>query len=158
MHRLAALDVIASMQPIHATSDMDMADRYWGERARYSYAGRTLWDSGALVVFGSDAPVERIDPLPGIHAAVTRRRAGGAPGPDGWYPEQRLTMAETIYAFTAATAQTAGQADRLGTLSPGKLADMTIFERDLFTAPAEELLEVAISGTPAAGLFRHRTW
>ncbi len=158
LHRLAALDVIASMQPIHATSDMDMADRYWGDRARYSYAWRTMWDSGALVVFGSDAPVERIDPLPGIHAAVTRRRAGGAPNPDGWYPEQRLTMAETIYAFTAAAAQTSAQAHQLGTLSPGKLADMTIFEQDIFTAPADELLDAGIAGTVVDGIFRHRTW
>ncbi len=137
---------------------MDMADRYWGERARYSYAWRTMWDGGALVVFGSDAPVERIDPLMGIHAAVTRRRAGGAPGPDGWYPEQRLTMAETIYAFTTAAALTAGQADRLGTLAPGKLADMTIFERDIFTTPADELPEVGIADTVVDGVFRHRAW
>ena len=102
VNRLAELDVIASMQPIHATSDMLMADRYWGERARLSYAWRTMWDSGALVVFGSDAPVERIDPLPGLHAAVTRRRADGHPGPGGWYPEQRLALWQAVYAFTGA--------------------------------------------------------
>ena len=79
LNRLADLDIIASMQPIHATADMDMADRYWGDRARWSYAWRTMQDSGALVVFGSDAPVESIEPLQGIHAAVTRQRADGTP-------------------------------------------------------------------------------
>jgi predicted amidohydrolase YtcJ len=157
-NRLAELGVIASMQPIHATSDMDMAERHWGERARLSYAWRTLWDSGALVVFGSDAPVERIDPLPGIHAAVTRRRADGRPGPDGWYPDQRLRLWEAIYAFTGAAARTSGQSASQGTIAPGKLADLTIFDRDLFAVPADELLEVGIAGTMVGGVFRHRTW
>lgn len=158
LNRLAALGVIASMQPIHATSDMEMADRYWGERARYSYAWRTIWDSGALVVFGSDAPVERIDPLPGIHAAVTRQRAGGYPGPNGWFPEERLSLAETIQAFTTAAALTSGQEKRLGSITPGKLADLTVFERDFFTTPVDELLEIGVSGTIVDGEFRHRTW
>lgn len=158
LNRLAELDVIASMQPVHATSDMEMADRYWGKRTRYSYAWRTMWDSGALVVFGSDAPVERIDPLPGIHAAVTRRRADGFPGEDGWHPQERLTMAETLHAFTQAAAITAGQAKTQGSISPGKLADLTIFEKDLFETPAEELLNVGIAGTIVGGTFRHRTW
>lgn len=158
LRRLGDLGVIASMQPIHATSDMDMADRYWGARARYSYAWRTMLDSGALVVFGSDAPVERIDPVPGIHAAVTRQRAGGYPGPDGWYPAERLTMDETLRAFTMAAAITAGQENSQGSITPGKLADLTIFDRDLFTVPADELLDVKIAGTVVDGTFRHRTW
>ncbi len=158
LQRLAELDVIASMQPIHATSDIDMADRYWGARARYSYAWRTMLDSGALVVFGSDAPVERIDPLPGIHAAVARQRAGGYPGPEGWFPEERLTMAETLYAFTTAAAVTSGQEERQGNIAPGKLADLTIFERDLLSMPGDELLDVGIAGTVVDGIFRHRTW
>ncbi len=117
-----------------------------------------MWDSGARVVFGSDAPVERIDPLPSIHAAVTRRRADGFPGKDGWHPQERLTMAETLHAFTQAAAITAGQAKTQGSISPGKLADLTIFEKDLFETPAEELLNVGIAGTIVGGIFRHRTW
>lgn len=158
LQRLADLDIIASMQPIHATSDMIMADRYWGERARYSYAWRTVWDSGALVVFGSDAPVERIDPLPGIHAAVTRRRADGSPGRDGWYPEERLTLSEALYAFTTAAALTSGQEARQGSIAPGKLADLTVFDRDLFAVSPDELLDVGIAGTIVGGEFRYRTW
>ena len=154
--RFARLGAVASMQPIHATSDMDMADRYWGERARLSYTWRTLWDSGALVVFGSDAPVERIDPLPGIHAAVTRRRADGRPGPDGWYPEQRLALWQALYAFTGAAALTSGQAAQQGSIAPGKLADLTIFDRDPFGVPADDLLSLGIDATIVGGQFRHR--
>ena len=158
LHRLAQLDVIASMQPIHATSDMEMAAAYWGERSQYSYAWRTMLQSGATLVFGSDAPVERIDPLPGIHAAVTRRSAAGAPGKDGWHPEQKLTLNETIYAFTQAAAITSGQEKRVGSVTPGKLADLTIFDQDIFAVPADELLQVGIAGTVIAGEFKYRTW
>lgn len=158
LNRLADLDVIASMQPIHATADMDMASRYWGDRAQYSYAWRTMQDSGALVVFGSDAPVESIRPLEGIHAAVTRRRADGHPGPDGWYPEERLTLAESIRAFTLAAAETSGQAKFLGSLVPGKLADLTIFDHDLFSLPPDDLLAATVDATMVGGEFRHRTF
>jgi predicted amidohydrolase YtcJ len=158
LERLAQLNVIASMQPIHATSDMEMAGRHWGERARTSYAWRTLRDTGALLVFGSDAPVEPIEPLLGIHAAVTRRRLDGAPGPDGWYPEQRLTMAETIHAFTLAAAITAGQEGRQGSIRPGKLADLTIFDQDIFSMPPDELPSVTIAGTMVDGRFRYRAF
>jgi predicted amidohydrolase YtcJ len=137
---------------------MEMADAYWGDRSRYSYAWRTLLRTGATLVFGSDAPVEPIAPLPGIHAAVTRRRADGKPGPDGWRAEQKLTMPETIHAFTQAAAITSGQESRQGSLAPGKLADLTVFERDIFTIPADELLDVRIAGTVVDGVFRHRTW
>lgn len=158
LSRLAQLDIIASMQPTHATSDMEMADRYWGQRARYSYAWRTVLQTGAMVVFGSDAPIESIEPLRGIHAAVTRRRADGTPGAEGWFPQQKLTVAETIHAFTMAAAVTSGQAARLGSITPGKLADLTIFGRDIFSVSADELLDVEIAGTVIGGVFKHRTW
>ncbi|MDX1686592.1 MAG: amidohydrolase [Candidatus Promineifilaceae bacterium] len=155
--RLAELDVIASMQPSHATADMEMADRYWGDRARYSYAWRTMLESGATVVFGSDAPIESIAPLPGLYAAVARRRPDGAPGPEGWYPEQRLTLTEAVHAFTRAAAFTSGQEARQGSITPGCLADLTIFDRDIFSAPAEALLETEIAGTIVGGTFKYRT-
>ena len=157
-HRLARLGVIASMQPVHATSDMETAVHHWGSRTKDSYAWRTMLDSGATLVFGSDAPIEKIDPLPGIHAAVTRRRPDGSPGPEGWHPEQKLTMAETIHAFTAAAAITSGQEGTQGTITPGKLADFTIFGRDIFAIPSDELLDVEISGTVVGGEFKHRTF
>jgi len=155
-HRLAQLGIIASMQPVHATSDMVMADSYWGVRARYSYAWRTMLDSGATLVFGSDAPVETIAPLPGLHSAVTRRRSNGAPGPDGWYPEQRLSLSEAIHAYTFAAAVTSGQTARQGSITPGKLADLTIFDQDIFAMPADNLLHAGIAATIVGGEFKFR--
>ncbi len=154
--RLAQLKVIASMQPSHAPADMEMAERYWGQRAQYSYAWRTVLDSGAMLVFGSDAPIESIAPLPGIYAGITRRRSDGAPGDEGWFPEQRLSMQETIHAFTMAAAYTAGQESRQGSVTPGKLADLTIYDRDIFAVAPEELLEAKIAGTVVDGQFRYR--
>ena len=158
LNRLGELKIIASMQPTHATSDMEMAEAHWGDRAPYSYAWRAMLNSGALVVFGSDAPIEKIDPLPGIYAAVTRRRADGAPGPEGWHPEQKLTLDETIYAFTMAAALTSGQETRQGSITPGKLADLTVYGRDIFAIPPDELLDVEIAGTMVNGQFKYRTF
>lgn len=156
LKRLAGYNIIASMQPTHAPSDMTMAERHWGERARYSYAWRDVLNSGALLVFGSDSPIEPIEPLRGIHAAVTRQRADGAPGPDGWFPEQRLTVDETVHAFTMAAALTSSQEDWLGSITPGKLADLTILERDIYTIPADEIREVGVAATMIGGEFKHR--
>ncbi len=158
LNRLGELNVIASMQPTHVASDMEMVQSHWGDRAPYSYAWRTMLDSGALLVFGSDAPIEKIDPLPGIYTAVSRRRADGAPNKEGWYPQQKLNMSEAIHAFTMAAALTSGQEARQGTITPGKLADLTIFDRDIFTIPAEELLETKIAGTIVDGHFKYRTF
>lgn len=156
--RLAALNVIASMQPIHATSDMEMADRYWGDRNQYSYAWRTVKETGAILAFGSDAPVDPIEPLKGIFAAVTRRRPDGSPGPEGWYPEQRLTMAETIEAFTMGAAIAGNREKRLGSIEPGKWADFTILDRDIFTIPHDEILDVDVAGTVIGGDFKFRSF
>ncbi|MCO5185746.1 MAG: amidohydrolase [Anaerolineae bacterium] len=153
--RLAQLNVIASMQPSHATSDMEMADRYWGKRAQYSYAARTMLESGATVVFGSDCPIESIDPMLGIYAAVTRRRPDGAPGPDGWYPAQRFSLPETIHAFTTAAAVTSGQLKRTGTIAVGKQADLTIFDRNIFAIPSQNLIDVKVAGTIVNGKLRY---
>ncbi|MCL4867634.1 MAG: amidohydrolase [Anaerolineae bacterium] len=154
--RLARHQIIASMQPIHATGDMAMADRYWGERAQYSYAWRTLTQTGALLVFGSDAPVESIEPIRGIHAAATRRQANGSPGEEGWYPAQRLSLEEAIRGFTMAAALTSGQEQQLGSITPGKLADLTIFDRDITAIPPHDLRHVTIDATIVGGAFKYR--
>ena len=158
LHRLAQLKVVASMQPIHVISDMETADRNWGDRTQYSYAWRTMLDSGAVLAFGTDAPVEKIDTMPGIYASVSRRHPNGYGGADGWHPEQKLTMDETIHAFTMGPAITCGQEAKLGSITSGKLADLTIFERDIYTIPHDELLETTIAGTVVGGEFKHRTW
>ncbi|MCI0522015.1 MAG: amidohydrolase [Chloroflexi bacterium] len=149
--RLAKLGVIASMQPIHAPSDMLMADRYWGERAALSYAWRTQLDYGARLAFGSDAPVESPNPFWGVHAAVTRRRLDGSPGVQGWYPEQRLKVDEALLAYTQGAAYAAGMEDRLGRLREGFYADLLALETDPFTCAAEELANLRPAGTMIHG-------
>lgn len=153
--QLAALDIIASMQPIHATSDMDMADRYWGERSRWSYNPRIQIDQNVVVAFGSDAPVDTFAPLAGIHAAVTRRRADGSPGLDGWYPDARVTIAEALRGYTLGPAYAAGMENRLGRLAPGFLADLVVLNRNPFAIPADELLSLQAEATMVGGVWRH---
>lgn len=149
--RLAKLNIIASMQPVHAVSDMSMADRYWGERVRLAYAWRTQRAHGARLAFGSDAPVESPNPFLGLHAAVTRRRANGSPGPQGWVPEEKLTLREAIEAYTAGAAWAAGMESRLGRLAEGCLADLIVLEKDPFDCPPEELLTMTPSATMIGG-------
>lgn len=131
IRRFAALGIAASMQPIHATSDMHKADQLWGARSTGAYAFRSLLNSGARLAFGSDCPVETMDVIAGIHAAVTRRRADGEP-PGGWYPEQRLSVEEAVTAYTLGPAYATGQEALVGSLSPGKLGDVAVVSRDLF--------------------------
>lgn len=137
--RLADLNVIASVQPIHATSDMYTADRKWGSRSAGAYAFRTLLDRGTHLCFGSDAPVESPNPFLGLHAAVTRQRPDGSPGSDGWYPEQRLSLEEALSGFTTGPAYAAGLERSLGRLSPGFMADLIVLEKDPFDIPRSTL-------------------
>jgi predicted amidohydrolase YtcJ len=149
--RLAALGVIASMQPIHATSDMFMADRFWGKRAGLAYALRTQLQAGAILAFGSDAPVESPNPFWGLHAAVTRRRADGSPGPDGWRPEQRLSLEEALFGYTGGAAFAAGRENHLGKLAPGYLADLTILDEDIYSTDPDLIKDLLPVGTMVGG-------
>ena len=149
--RLAKLDIIASMQPIHATSDMLMADKYWGERTSLAYALKTQLDAGAHVAFGSDAPVESPNPFLGIHAAVTRRRPDGSPGHAGWHPEQKLSLQQAIEGFTIGAAYAAYAENRQGSLTEGRLADLIVLEKDPFTCDPEEVKDLQSSATMVAG-------
>jgi predicted amidohydrolase YtcJ len=149
--RLAGLGIIASMQPVHATSDMFAADRFWGKRSRYAYAWKTQQNHGAQLAFGSDAPVESPNPFWGLHAAVTRRRADGSPAPEGWYPAERVTMQTALEGYTTGPAYAAGMEGRLGRLKPGYLADLIVLERDPFSCPGDELLSLTASATMLAG-------
>jgi predicted amidohydrolase YtcJ len=148
---LAALGIIASMQPTHAPSDMCMADRLLGDRAMFSYAWRMLLQGGVRLAFGSDAPVENPNPFHGLHAAVTRRRADGSPGPDGWFPEQRLTVQSALEGFTLGPAYASGREDRLGKLSAGFLADLIVLETDPFTCDPAELYAIQPVATMVGG-------
>jgi predicted amidohydrolase YtcJ len=128
-----------------------MADDYWGARAANSYAWRTQLEHGARLVFGSDAPVESPNPFWGLHAAVTRQRADGSPGPEGWYPEQRLDVHEALAAFTQGPAYAAGMEDRLGKLAPGYLADLLVLEKDPFTCEPSALRNIVPSAVMVGG-------
>ncbi|MCC7359175.1 MAG: amidohydrolase [Anaerolineales bacterium] len=154
--RLAQLNVVASMQPIHATSDMLMADRYWGKRTAGAYALRTQLEAGAPLAFGSDAPVENFNPFWGIHAAVTRRRADGAPGPEGWHPEQRLSVAEAVHGFTLGAAYAGYMEDRQGRLAAGRLADLIVVDRDIFSVEPMAIKDTQVLGTLVGGDWRYR--
>jgi len=135
--RLAPLEVIASMQPIHATSDMEMAEALWGSRCALAYAWRSVRDTGAILAFGSDAPVETMNPWMGLHAAVTRQRPNGYPE-GGWYPEQRLSVAEALEAYCVGPALASGEGAEKGRIAPGMLADLAVLTGDPFrSAPAE---------------------
>jgi predicted amidohydrolase YtcJ len=149
--RLAELGITASMQPIHALSDMEMADKSWGGRSALGYAWRTQLQHGAILAFGSDAPVENPNPFWGLHAATTRRRATGFPGPEGWYPEQRLAVREAFEAYTHGPAFVAGMEDRLGMLAPGYLADLIVLEMDPFNCDSSALHTAHPCATMVAG-------
>ncbi len=154
--RLARLDLIASMQPIHATSDMTMAEEHWGaERCRLAYPWRSLLESGAALCFGSDAPVEPFGVLEGIHAAVTRRRPDGSPGPDGWIPQQRISVLDAVRAYTLGGAYASGEEQLKGSLVPGKLADAVVLSTDIFTCPPDELLSTRVEATILDGVVVH---
>jgi hypothetical protein len=154
-NRLAELRVIASMQPIHATSDYPTANQYWGDRSKYAYAWRSLFDAGTHLAFGSDAPVESPNPFWGLHAAVSRRRADGSPGPDGWYPEQRLSLTTALRGFTTGAAYAAGMEKRQGQLAPGFLADLVVIDEDLFRVDPDEIINILPLGTMVAGEWVH---
>lgn len=149
-HRLAELQVIASMQPIHAISDWDMANRYWGERCQWAYNARLQVDAGAVLALGSDSPVEPFHPLKGIHAAVTRRPANGEP----WYPQLALTLDEAVRGYTFGPAYAAGMEDRLGKLATGYYADLIVLNQDLTAVPPDSLLEVQVTATMVGGVWR----
>jgi hypothetical protein len=142
LERLARLEIIASMQPIHATSDMLMADKHWGNRSAFAYAWNTLIRHNTTLAFGSDAPVESPNPFWGLHAAVTRRRVNGEPGTAGWYPEQRITLEQALQGYTTGPSFAAGLEKHLGKLLPGYFADMIILEENPFLFPPQNLYQV----------------
>lgn len=147
LDRFAALEIIAAMQPTHATSDMYWAeDRVGPERIRFAYAWRSLLDSGARVAFGSDFPVEAVDPRLGLYAAVSRQDLEGVPV-GGWYPDERVTRREALRGFTLDAAYAAFMEDHVGSLEAGKRADFVVLDRDYMTVPAADIPRLRILET-----------
>jgi predicted amidohydrolase YtcJ len=156
LKRLAPMGLVASVQPIHATDDMLMVDRACGQRARWAYAFRNLIDAGTVLALGSDCPVASPNPFWGIHAAVTRQRRDGTPA-QGWFPAQRLNMAEAVRGYTWGPAYTSGQLARQGSLTPGKLADLVVLDRDIFVIPLDQIPHTQVSLTIFDGQIVYRS-
>jgi predicted amidohydrolase YtcJ len=149
--RIGNLDIIASMQPIHATSDMDIASKFWGQRTSSAYAWRSLLKLNTRFAFGSDAPVESPNPFWGLHAAVTRQRVNGLPAVDGWHPEQRISLLQALHGFTSGPAYAARQEHCQGRLMPGFFADLIVLEKDPFLVPVSDLHALKPSATMVGG-------
>jgi len=149
--RFADLGITASVQPIHATSDMYWAeDRVGAERIQGAYAWRALVDAGVRLALGSDFPVEQVNPMLGIYAAVSRQDLEGSPA-GGWYPDQALSREEAIRGFTLNAAWAAFMEHQVGSLEVGKRADFIVLDRDLMTVdvtqiPGTQVLETWLDG------------
>jgi predicted amidohydrolase YtcJ len=148
--RFSELGVIASMQPVHATSDRDVAERLWAERLRCAFRTRDLLESGAHLVFGADPPIEQLDPLEGIQAAVHRTSDGRPP----FQPQQRIPVADAIAGFTSAAAYAVGEERHRGCLLPGYAADLVVLDTDIVAHP-ERIAGARVEATMLAGRWVH---
>jgi predicted amidohydrolase YtcJ len=148
--RFAKLNVIPSMQPYHAIDDGRWAEKYIGERIRTTYAFRSLLDAGARLAFGSDWFVAPPTPLEGIYAAVTRRTLDDR-HPNGWVPEQKISVEEAVRAYTSGAAYASFEESAKGVLAAGKLADFVVLDRNIFEIPAEDIRNARVMTTVVGG-------
>ncbi len=155
--RFASLHVIASMQPYHCIDDGRWAEKRIGpERLKTTHAYRSLLDAGAVLAFGSDWPVAPMVPLMGIYAAATRRTLDGK-NPDGWVPEQKITVAEAVHAYTVGSAYAEGDETIKGSIAPGKLADLVVLTEDIFYIDPVEIWNTRVDTTIFDGkIIYHR--
>jgi len=149
--RFGELGVIASMQPYHAIDDGRWAEELIGpERIKTTYAFKALLDANATIAFGSDWPVAPAIPLLGIHAAVTRQTLDGK-NPNGWVPEQKISVEQALLAYTRNAAFAAHEEAIKGTLEVGKLADFVVFDNDLTTVAPNKIKDVMVLQTYLGG-------
>jgi predicted amidohydrolase YtcJ len=153
LKKLIRSKIIASMQPSHMLTDRDIADKNWGTRSRNAFVLRTLWDSGVIMAFGSDVPIEPIRPLDGIGAAVHRAKPKDRRGP--WHPNQRLSVWEAVWGFTMGAAIAAGDQDQRGMLRPGYLADLVVLDRNIFTIDPRRIFDTNVDMTVVNGEIVH---
>ncbi|MFB6248959.1 MAG: amidohydrolase [Salinibacter sp.] len=153
--RFGALGAVASVQPAHATSDLDwVAARLGTDRLDRAYAWASLRDAGARLAFGSDAPVEPLDPIRALHAAITRQTPDGRPE-GGWRPAERIARAAALRAHTLGAAYAGFQEDEIGSIAPGKRADWVVLSRDPMRVPPEDLPGTEVLATYLDG---HRAY
>ncbi|HCO93868.1 MAG TPA: hypothetical protein DIU00_07955 [Phycisphaerales bacterium] len=149
--RFAKLGVIASMQPTHCITDKRFAEKRIGrQRCKGAYAWRRLMDAGAAIAFGTDYPVEPINPLEGLYAAVTRKDRAGEPG-NGWFPDQKLSMEEAIELYTLGSAYAEFMENRKGMIKESYLGDVVIFNSDLTTIPHDQIMSAKVDYTIVGG-------
>ncbi len=144
VNRLKKLNVIASVQPSHCPSDIKMIEKYWGQRGRNCYIFRTLLDKKIPLIFGSDVPIEPLDPISGISAAVNRT------APDvkkPFYPEQRISVAEAVTGFTSAPPSIVGREFEVGRLLPGYKADFILLDKDIYKTAKSKIKDIKVLGT-----------
>ncbi len=154
--RFAALGVVASMQPTHCITDKRFAEKRIGlARCRGAYAWQRLLEAEATLAFGTDYPVEPIDPLEGLYAAVTRKDRAGEPG-NGWCPDQRLSMEKAIELYTLGAARAEFMENRKGMIKEGYLGDVVMFDRDLMTIPHEQIMTARVDYTIVGGRIVYR--
>jgi predicted amidohydrolase YtcJ len=149
---LKRLGVVASVQPSHCPSDIHVARKYWGKRAANAYPFRLLLDRKIDLAFGSDVPIEPLDPIAGIAAAVCRARPRSR---DVFYPEQRITASEALYCFTAGSATAAGQAATRGFLLPGYAADLVVLDQDITRTAPTRIRDTRVLATIIDGNVRY---
>ncbi|NNE04638.1 MAG: amidohydrolase family protein, partial [Xanthomonadales bacterium] len=151
LEKFAPLGIIAAVQPTHATSDMYWAEQRLGpDRVQFAYAWRKLVEHGARLALGSDFVVEEVNPMLGFYAAVARSDPEGWPE-GGWHPGQRLSRAEALRGFTLDAAYAGFMEDRVGSLAPGKLADMVILDRDIMQVDEDQLPSTLVLETWLGG-------
>jgi predicted amidohydrolase YtcJ len=149
--RFAKLGVIASMQPVHCTSDMPWAEKRIGpQRIKGAYAWRSVLSTGAHLPFSSDFPGETLNPFYGMYAAITRQDPGGNP-PGGWHPEQRVTLDEALRGYTVEASYAEFEENEKGSIQKGKLADFTVIDQDITKLPPKDILSIKVLKTFVGG-------
>ncbi|MGZ6365354.1 MAG: amidohydrolase [Ktedonobacteraceae bacterium] len=151
LERMRRLGVVASVQPYHAVSDRDIAERYWGKRHRRAYAYRTMQQMGIPLALGSDAPVETFDPLHILFAATTRNEPATAQHRPPWLPDQALPVAQAIWDYTMGAAYAGAEEDSKGSLTAGKLGDAVVLHEDILSVPQEKMHENGVQATILGG-------
>ena len=147
--RFARLHIIASMQPVHLLTDMAWAtDRIGPERAKYAYAWKSMLNHGVTLAFGTDYPVESINPFRGLYSAVTRQNEAGT---QTFQPQEKITLNEAIYAYTQGSAFAEYAEKKKGRLEPGFFADLIVLDRDITKASPQELLHTKVLRTVVGG-------